>query len=376
MTIMSATPIHVPRLNANDDFVNVVQIAVLIGDKVAAGAVIAEVETDKTIIEITSPLDGFILSIRAEVGEVVPVGGVIVWIGETGLELVKEPTIELLSSSQTIGAPTLGALSMLSRYRINAAEVSSHGSRVTVSDVQRHINSLGLKSSGDSNLPHDFRTNYPLPASGWSKPLTPFQRGMANTVQWHRTVPVGAYLDVPFDHAAWRAYASNMAKSSGALIDPLLSLIAYRLVHAAREFPEINATLVEHANFYYDKVNVGFSVKTESGLAMVVVRDAQTFDEMGFIKALGRLQRNAFADRLTHEQVSGATLSFSSLASAGVSRHVPVLPPNTSLIVAHSASTSDGTSVLGATYDHRLLDGETVARVLNSIKSPNPYRNQ
>lgn len=373
---MSVIPIHVPRLNANDDSVNVVQIAVLIGDKVAEGAVIAEVETDKTIIEITSPQDGFVLSIRAEVGEIVPVGSVIVWIGETGLEYVEEPTGELFSSSQTICAPTLGALGMISRYRISAAEVASHGSRVTVSDVQRHINSLGLAPLEESNLHHDLRMNYPLPASGWSKSLTSFQRGMSNTVQWHRKVPVAAYIEVPFNYGEWRAYANNVAKSSGALIDPLLSLIAYRLVRAAREFPEINATLVEHAIFYYDKVNVGFSVKTESGLAMVVVRDAQKLDEMGFIKALGRLQRNAFANRLTQEQVSGMTISLSSLASAGVSRHVPVLPPNTSLIIAHSAAASDGTSALGATYDHRILDGETVARVLNSIQSPNPYRNQ
>jgi len=367
---MPANPIHIPRLNANDDSVNVVRIPVLVGDKVAAGAIIAEVETDKSIIEVTSPHDGYVLSIQAEIGDVVPVGSVIVWIGETDSDCVETTTTELPSTGQTIVAPTLGALNMLARYRINAAEVSSYGSRVTVSDVERHIKSLALNPPRDADLHHDFKINHPLPANGRSKPLSPFQRGMANTLQWHRTEPVAAYLEVVFDHDVWRSYAYHVAKAFGVLIDPLLSLIAYRLVRAAREFPLINATLGDQAIFYYDQVNVGFSVKTESGLAMVVVRDAQALDELGFIKALSRLQRNAFANRLTHEQVSGATLSFSSLANAGVSRHVPVLPPNTSLIIAHCAPASDGTSVLGATYDHRILDGETVARVLNSIKSP------
>lgn len=364
---MSATPIHVPRLNANDDSVNVVQITVALGEKVTAGAIVAEVETDKTIIQVSSPHDGFILRVAAEIGQVVPVGGIIAWVGATGNESIEEIAAEDAGPSDDATLPTLGARGLLARYGLEAAEVPSQGTRLTVADVQRHINALGMAPAAKQSAPD---TGHPLPAVGSRKPMSPFQRGMANTVQWHRAVPVAAYIEVPFDHAAWRSYADHHARSSGALIDPLLSLIAYRLVRAALVVPEINATLVDQDIHYYEAVNLGFSVKTASGLAMVVAREAHALDEAAFVKALGRLQRSALAGRLTQEQVSGTTLAFSSLAGAGVSRHVPVLPPATSIIVAHSSADASGRGTLGASYDHRLLDGDAVARVLNSIKPP------
>ena len=69
--------------------------------------------------------------------------------------------------------------------------------------------------------------------------------------------------------------------------------------------------------------------------------------------------------------------SFTSLAKKNVSRHIPILPPGTSLMVSHAApmriSGKDESyipCVLGATYDHRVLDGSTVAGVLTKISVP------
>ena len=67
---------------------------------------------------------------------------------------------------------------------------------------------------------------------------------------------------------------------------------------------------------------------------------------------------------------SGATVSFSSMARWNVSRHIPVLPPQTSLIVAHAAPKGSGRAVLGASYDHRLLTGFDVAQVLQALSQP------
>src|SRR5262249_1300554 len=71
---------------------------------------------------------------------------------------------------------------------------------------------------------------------------------------------------------------------------------------------------------------------------------------------------------------SGATVSLSSMARWGVSRHTPILPPQTSLIVAHAASDRSGTAVLGATYDHRLLTGFDVVNVLRALAQPPAQR--
>ena len=84
----------------------------------------------------------------------------------------------------------------------------------------------------------------------------------------------------------------------------------------------------------------------------------------------GEVQRHAMAHKLPPSEASGATLSFSSMARWNVSRHIPILPPQTSLIVAHAAPKSAGRAVLGATYDHRLLTGFDVAQVLQALSRP------
>jgi pyruvate/2-oxoglutarate dehydrogenase complex dihydrolipoamide acyltransferase (E2) component len=100
-----------------------------------------------------------------------------------------------------------------------------------------------------------------------------------------------------------------------------------------------------------------------------VVRQAERMDEREFVNHLGELQRAAMKGSLRPEQTSDATLSFSSMARWNVSRHIPVLPPFTSIMVAHTAAV-DGVAFLGASYDHRLLTGFDVVHFLTSLSTP------
>jgi pyruvate dehydrogenase E2 component (dihydrolipoamide acetyltransferase) len=79
--------------------------------------------------------------------------------------------------------------------------------------------------------------------------------------------------------------------------------------------------------------------------------------------------RRGMNDKLKPEDTSQVTISFSSMSRWQVMRHVPVLPPHTSLIVAHTGSSND-IAALGATYDHRVLTGGEVAAVLRSLREP------
>jgi pyruvate/2-oxoglutarate dehydrogenase complex dihydrolipoamide acyltransferase (E2) component len=74
--------------------------------------------------------------------------------------------------------------------------------------------------------------------------------------------------------------------------------------------------------------------------------------------------------KLLPAEMSGATIAFTSMARWNVSRHVPILPPQTGLIVAHSAPRGMGRAVLGASYDHRLLSGFDVVQVLQALAQP------
>jgi len=146
--------------------------------------------------------------------------------------------------------------------------------------------------------------------------------------------------------------------------------MAHRLAALGRERPGINATIANNMRYQYGPVNLGFTVQVGPTLYLTVVREAQAMDAARFIDALGEVQRHAMAHKLRPDESTGATLSFSSMARWNVSRHVPILPPQTALIVAHAAPRNAGGAVLGASYDHRVLSGYEVAQVLQALSRP------
>jgi pyruvate dehydrogenase E2 component (dihydrolipoamide acetyltransferase) len=101
----------------------------------------------------------------------------------------------------------------------------------------------------------------------------------------------------------------------------------------------------------------------------VVVKQADAKEPHTFIDGLNRLHRKAIARQLAPEDLQGATVAFSSMARWQVARHVPVLPPHVSMIVAHTVS-ADNRALLGATYDHRVLSGGDTVAILNRLRQP------
>ncbi len=370
---MTALAVKAPRLNANDDAVKVTKLLVKVGDDVTADAVVAEIEGDKATVEICAEASGTVLRIDASEGQMIETGAILLWLGDAQGAPPPEHTPSPWKSRAASPQMTAKARQLLADYGIEASEIQAPAGRLTAELVEAHAKEHGLKRK-DSALPSFGEAKprvSPLPSDGTLESLEPAERGMIKTVSWHAKAPVPAYLEVPFDHDAWRSFADDFWKSHGLLLDPLLALAAQRLVHCVAENPRLNATLVDEQRFLYARVNLGFAIRSKAGLVMAVVRDAAALSRIHFVRTLHDLQRRAFANKLAIEETAGITLAFSSLASAGATRHVPILPPHTSLIIAHSAKPADGGGVIGASYDHRLLDGDTVARALNNLSKPN-----
>jgi pyruvate/2-oxoglutarate dehydrogenase complex dihydrolipoamide acyltransferase (E2) component len=193
---------------------------------------------------------------------------------------------------------------------------------------------------------------------------------MLSTVLWHRDRAAPGYLEIEYDPEPWNDYAAHYAKQNKLMLSPLLPLMAFRLVELAKASPRINATVVNERRYQYHQTNLGFTVQAGQTLYLAVVNGAQELSAARFIDALGEVQRHAMAHKLRPGESSGATLAFSSMARWNVSRHVPILPPNTSLIVSHAAPNASGHAVLGASYDHRLLSGFDAAQVLRALAQP------
>jgi pyruvate/2-oxoglutarate dehydrogenase complex dihydrolipoamide acyltransferase (E2) component len=323
------TTVRAPRVNNNDDAVKLSHVFAEIGAAVRIGDPLVDVETDKATFTVESEVEGYLLAIGAVLGDMVPVGGVLAWIGSAP----NEPLADAPPSNGATGQsprPTLKARLLLQQ--------------------QKQSQSAAL-------------------APGTTVALTPEQRGMCRTVSWQRDEAVAAHLEIAYDPHPWASYAAEFQRTNGLMFDPLLALLSWQLAKIAAATPRINATISGHEAWHYDQVNLGFTVQSDSTLYLVVVRNAAGLGELEFVRELSALQLAAARHSLNPEQTSAATIAFSSMARWKVTGHVPVLPPHTALIVAHTAPQTTGAH-LGATYDHRLLTGFDVARVLEALADP------
>lgn len=369
--------VFVPCVNINDEIVQVIHLEVAPGDAVKAGDLLAEVETDKASFPIEAEHDGFVLAVLCGVDDKVKVGSVMMWIGDSPDESVPEspaPATAGEPAGETAVQPTAKARLLLQQHRLNVGDIPRQGDRLTAQDIENYIAAQGSPGQATvvarAQVPRAAEETIPgVPGS--LHPLNAEEHGMLTTVSWHRDYAVAAYLEMEYDPRPWEAYAAGFATRHKFMLSPLMPLMAYRLVEIARDTPRINATLVNGERYQYGQVNLGFTVQAGETLYLTVVQQADTLDVRKFIDALGEVQRHAMAQKLRPNELQGATLGFSSMARWRVSRHVPVLAPYTSLMVAHSAPGGEGgLAVLGASYDHRVLNGADVSRLLQVLTEP------
>ncbi len=366
------SPVVIPRINNNDDVVKLSHLFVKPGESVRAKTLLAEIETDKATFEIEAESDGFILRIDREIGEMCDVGSTLLWMGASFEETVPEAATPTAGISADGHGPTVKALLLLNRYGLNAADVPTTSDRLTASDVENYVRSRGLAvPRKDASATPSFEA--PPTEPGRRQPMSPQERGMNRTVTWHRDHAVAGYIELPYDPAKWDRFAAAFQERHKLMMNPLLSLMAWHLSRIAQRYPKLNATVSRDQMHFYDDVHLGFTVQSGELLLMPVVRAAQDMDAAAFVEALGGLQRKAMKLDLKPDEAAGATVSFTSMARWGISRHTPILPPNTSFMVAHSApfkSPEGDTAVLGASYDHRVLTGFDVARALRELVTP------
>jgi pyruvate/2-oxoglutarate dehydrogenase complex dihydrolipoamide acyltransferase (E2) component len=364
-----ATPIYAPRVNNNDDEVKVIAFDVAVGDKVATDQVVGQVETDKAVLDVTAPVEGYVIGIAATPDSTIRVGSIMLWLGATRDETALEETAATQSATQT-SQVTAKARLLLAESGLRADAIPPIDGRVTVEAVERY-----LAANSGAGASAAIAVIAPRPEGlpdidGKPVALTREEKGMAATVTWHRDFAVPGYIEIDYELAPWAEHARQFQEENRLLMPPLLPLMAWRLVEIAAETPRLNATISGDKRIEFAAVNLGFTIQVGEALYLAVVRNAQQLDRIGFVNSLGDILRRAAGHNLREPEASGATIAFSSMERWKVTRHIPILPPHTALLVAHAAG-KDGRGVLGASYDHRVLNGGQVVTALKKLSSPN-----
>ena len=360
------TALRVPRLNSNDDVVRVARVLVERGAAVMPGGPVAEVSTDKAAFVVEADHQGVVIDVCVRPGQDVEVGSVLMWLGASADERAPAAGGENTTKARTgrvTTAATLKARALAARGGLAPANISS-SRRLSAAEVESHAALARLEQSAPGSV------QWPGPeARGRVLPLTPAVQAMCRTVSWHAGAAVPAYVELRYDPRPWEDCAERFQATHGLLLNPRLSLMAWQLARLAAARPELNSTLVRDQRYLYEDVTLGFTVYGGGVLYVVVVHGAQRLSAREFCDRLFDLQRRAAGQTIDSRSLSGVTVAFSSMGRWNVSRHIPVLPPHTSVIVGHTMP-GDAEAVLGATYDHRLHTGADLAQLLERLSVP------
>jgi pyruvate/2-oxoglutarate dehydrogenase complex dihydrolipoamide acyltransferase (E2) component len=320
------------------------------GQEVAEDEPLVEIQTDKTTVEIPSPAAGKVARILVGEGEVVPVGTVLVVIGdgavaaaeekpraEPALDAAPAPRREREAEAKVRATPLVRNVAQGLGVDLASVEGTGPQGRITEEDVQR--------AAGREH--------------GRREPL----RGVRRLIAEHMT---RAHREVP--PVTWVEECDFTGLDLSVLVPTALRACALSL----QEFPELNARLEGDEIVYLDRYDLGVAIQTEQGLVVPVVRDCDTRSLEELRADVARLADAARAGRLAPEELRGSTFTVTSAGKlAGVFQTPIVNHPEVAILsigrIAPRPVVRDGeivvrqTGHVAVTFDHRVVDGARAA---------------
>ena len=332
------------------------------GQQIEEDDPLVEIQTDKTTVEIPSPAAGTVSKLLAGEGEVVPVGTVIVVIGDgaSGSEPAAERPVRdsgpvegvrgnrevpPRSPGGTVRAtPLVRRIAQESGVDLATVTPTGPGGRLTEDDVR--------KAAGDRVVAA------PAVAEGKRVPL----RGVRRLIAEHMT----RANEIP--SVTWVEECDFTGVDLHLLVPTVLKACAESL----REHPELNARFEGDSLVLFDRYDLGLAIDTDDGLVVPVVRDCDKRSVAELDEEVRRLAEAARTRTLKPEELRGSTFSMTSAGKfAGLFQTPIINHPEVAILsvgrIAERPAVRDGEIVVGSfgyisvTFDHRALDGKRAA---------------
>ncbi|MBS0171067.1 MAG: 2-oxo acid dehydrogenase subunit E2 [Nitrospira sp.] len=357
------------------------------GDTVHAGEVIAEIETDKAVMDLEAFAPGVLRKLLVHDGETVQSGKLIAVIAEAD-----EDIASALSDSVT-AAPSVGSTSKPAPRTDTAAPASptrSRGERVLASPrakalaAERGIDLATLTGTGPGGrIVEDDVAGAVAPSAqalpaGIDQPLSQMRKAIArSTVQSKAPVP-HFYLTVDIDMEQAervRAEFKQSRQPHPSITDVLIKAAALALTR----HPEVNVSFAGEAIRRYAQIDIGVAVGMDDGLITPVVRNCEGKTLAEISVETKQLIDRARQKRLSPQEYTGATFAISNLGMFDVDQFIALLMPPQAASLAVGAIrdvpvVSKGAVVAGRrmkvtlSCDHRALDGLMGAQFLKEFK--------
>ena len=378
------------------------------GDAVVEDQALADVMTDKASVEIPSPVAGTVLSLGGEVGQMLAVGSELIRI-ETGAgDGVREETAAAKTAAPE--ADRSGLASVAAAMPMHAAPEHSADRPRASPSVRRRASELDLdlrevaatgpggrivhadldaavaaKRAPASSRPAARPMAPPsVPADGeLAIPVIGVRRKIAQKMQESkRRIPHFTYVE-EVDVTELEDLRARL-NSQWAGQRPKLTLLPFLLravVRGVREFPQVNARFDDDAGIVtrHRSVHVGIATQTEVGLMVPVLRHAEALDLWASAAEVTRLAAAARGGKMSRDELTGSTITITSLGALGGIVTTPVINyPEVAIVgvnrIVERPMFRSGVVVprllmnLSSSFDHRIVDGIDAARFVQALR--------
>jgi len=420
--------IKMPDIGEGIAEVELVEWHVQPGDAVAEDQVLADVMTDKATVQVPSPVHGTVLSLGGKVGDVMAVGADLIRItvdgaGNVGDDSEADPLPQPLSRERERGVEReMGTSSPLpftgegARRAGESQPDAPHtpGEKPTASpSVRYQARTLGIDlrlvrgsgphgrivhadleayAAGASTAPSAAVTAAsppPHPAVSARDertleiPVVGLRRRIAQKMQdSKRHIPHFTYVE-EIDITEVETLRAQLNAQWGATRGKLtlLPFLARAMVLALRDFPHINARYDDEAQLVtqYQAVHLGLATQADQGLMVPVLRHAQALDLWQCAAEITRLAQAARTGKAAREELSGSTITLSSLGALGGIVATPIINhPEVAIVgvnrIVEKPVVRDGAVVvrktmnLSSSFDHRVVDGMHAAQFIQAVR--------
>ena len=414
---MSKFVFKLPDLGEGTVEAEIVSWRVKPGDTVAEDDIVVEVMTEKAAVEVPAPVGGRVVSTTGAPGDMVPVGAELI-VFETGAASVAAAPAAAATPAAAAAPPAAvaaaatrsnGAAVPLAAQAPPAAAGGGGGRVATSPAIRRRAHEAGIDlrqvaGSGPNGriVPSDLETYVtrraqPTPLRSAPKAVPSAPRGGATEEikviglrrviaqrmsEAKRNIPHFAYveeLDITELETLRRHLNGKLPSGAGSLT--YLPFMALALIRVLRDFPQCNAHYDAERGVIvrYAAVHLGIATQTPDGLKVPVVHDAQSLNLWELSAEMRRVSEAARSNKAKREELSGSTITITSLGKLGGIASTPIInAPEVAIIgvnraierpvVLEGAIAIRRTMNLSSSFDHRFVDGYDAAALIQALK--------
>jgi 2-oxoglutarate dehydrogenase E2 component (dihydrolipoamide succinyltransferase) len=400
-----STEIRVPQLPESVADATLVVWHKQPGDSIRRDENLADLETDKVVLEVPAPANGIVRELRVTSGTVVVSGQVLAVIEEGGTAAAK-PTpaaaVKPASPAKTSApaapaaeeARDAGKLSPSVRRLVEENQLDPHAipasgrdGRLTKSDI---VGFLGKKPADAPAAPaapaaRPAAARPPVAAGARTEQRVPMTRLRARIAQRLIEAQSTQALLTTFNEVdltqvqELRArYKDRFEKEHGVKLG-FMSFFVKAAIEALKRYPVMNASVDGNDIIYHEYYDIGVAVSTDRGLIVPIVRDADTKAFAVIEKEVGEYARRAREGSLAIEDLTGGTFTITNGGVFGSLMSTPIVnAPQSAILgmhkiqdrpmVVNAAVVVRPMMYLAVTYDHRIIDGREAVQFLVAIK--------